>query len=102
MWSFSKQKLPQRWLEVGGGEGRSPRQVLLDADSQEPETVHLLHLSSTEVDRGVSSPLFSKINEQFIGFTDSSFICPHFFSDGLTFLIRWESVGRRSREIWSD
>ncbi len=46
-------------------------QVLCDADSQEPETVHLLHLSSTDVDRGVClCLLFSKINDQLLGFVD--------------------------------
>ncbi len=40
------------------------------ADSQEPKTVHLLHLNSTDVDRGVSLPPFSKLNDWVLGFAD--------------------------------
>ncbi len=42
-----------------------------DADAQEPETVQLLHLSSTDIDRGVCLLLlFSKTNDQLLGFAD--------------------------------
>ncbi len=45
---------------------------LCDADSQEPETVHLCHLSSIDVDRGVCLCLFlSKIIDQLLGFVDT-------------------------------
>ncbi len=46
-------------------------EVLCFSDSQEPVTVHLLHLRSTNVDRAVCLCLFfNKINNQPLGFSD--------------------------------
>ena len=47
------------------------RQVLSDGNSKEPKTVHLLYLSSIDVDRDLClCLLYSKINNQLLEFTD--------------------------------
>ncbi len=48
-----------------------------DADSQESETFHLLHLSSTDVDGDVCLLLFSKMNDQLLIKKSTSVITKH-------------------------